>query len=525
MRLFRSAASSWLIVSLVLLTFILRLPLLNGSFWMDEAAQILESSRPWYQQLQIRDDFQPPLLHLWIFFVRHISVTEWWLRFWGALLPALITTWAITKLLAEWWPIQSTAFRQRAGWLGVLLATNSLWIFFSQELRPYSLAVMWCCLSWWAIVRITKTTQPAKRDWIGWVLASLGGLFSTYLFPFVLISQGLFLLWQARKNLPLLKNTLVASIWIAVGFAPWVPSFLGQLAAGQQLRADLPGWDQVVSTTQLKSLPLAAGKFLFGVVDLEPNFWFLGLAALVAGTFGWCGWKIWKLNQQGKLTIDEPTKKALFVFIWWAGVPLILAWLVSFKIPVIQPKRILFALPAFYGIAVVSALMLNEATKTTAKNLQRLLPLFAISLLLAINIWSASEYYRKPEYQRENWRAMHQQISSRYPHEKTLAVFAFGGPFASWTWYNHPSYADLSLGFLTSPTATDVPNALKTAEEKYQFILVFEYLESLTDPRREVKAALHNLGWKEIDAFTQPGVGFVRVYAKPTSLLGLQSAQ
>ena len=42
---------------------LLRLILINSSFWLDEAAQALESIRPLSQQLQIQNDFQPPLYH------------------------------------------------------------------------------------------------------------------------------------------------------------------------------------------------------------------------------------------------------------------------------------------------------------------------------------------------------------------------------------------------------------------------------------------------------------------------------
>jgi hypothetical protein len=52
---------------ILLLALILRLPLLNGSFWLDEAAQFLESARPLTEQLHIADDFQPPLMHLLTF--------------------------------------------------------------------------------------------------------------------------------------------------------------------------------------------------------------------------------------------------------------------------------------------------------------------------------------------------------------------------------------------------------------------------------------------------------------------------
>ena len=187
---FVRAYHSWIVVGIVLLALVLRLPLLSGSLWMDEAAQALESIRPLNQQLQIRDDFQPPLLHLLTHFALQISTSEWWLRWWGAVLPALLSIWLLPDLVVTLLRSGSPSNQKKqlelmpylTGYLAALwLATNSFHIFFSQELRPYSLAAWWAVLSWWLILKQRPGWQLA--------LASLAGLYSTYLYPFVLIGQ------------------------------------------------------------------------------------------------------------------------------------------------------------------------------------------------------------------------------------------------------------------------------------------------------------------------------------------------
>lgn len=499
----------WVLI-MVLVTLVLRLPLLTGSFWLDEAAQILESSRSFSEQLNIRDDFQPPLLHLLTFLTHLFSTAEWWLRLWGAVIPSLLVTWIMFQLPQEWWPAKDKNLFKKQLWLGALLATNSLWVFFSQELRPYSLAVLWTCLSWWYIVKLLHSSKVNQNYWAGWVLSVVLGLYSTYLFPFVLVSQGLYLGWQAIQKPKLWQPFLLACLAVGIGFAPWVPSFLGQLNAGQQLRVDLPGWDQVVSTTQLKALPLAFGKFLFGVVDLELNWQYAVPTLAVVTLAGWLKLKAWHHFKQ----LSQETKSALLIFSWWVMVPLVLAWLVSFKIPVIQPKRILFVLPALYGFMVVLATELRQKIQLNVGSV-------LLTLLLGINIWGLTQYWTQPQYQRENWRLVHRQLLSRYPSEESVAVFSFGGPFAGWQWYDKNQTPSLSLGYLSKPKAVDVTDKLKHLNETANYVFVFEYLETLTDPRLELKQGLQSLGWKEIDAVSAPGVGFVRVYAKPQNLLGL----
>ena len=67
---------SGLLLSILLLAFLVRLVLLNQSFWLDEAAQALESLRPLKEQLQMHKQmlfgFLQPVQALWSVF-RNIS--------------------------------------------------------------------------------------------------------------------------------------------------------------------------------------------------------------------------------------------------------------------------------------------------------------------------------------------------------------------------------------------------------------------------------------------------------------------
>ena len=137
----------WLLV-LAGLAVGLRLPLLAGSFWLDEAAQALEVVRPWYQQLQIDQDFQPPLYHLLLHLWQYGGHQEWWLRL-MSLLPGVGSILIISAMAWRW------QGRLAGVVVGVLLATSSLHVFFSQELRPYMLAVFWASVAlsaYWSLL-------------------------------------------------------------------------------------------------------------------------------------------------------------------------------------------------------------------------------------------------------------------------------------------------------------------------------------------------------------------------------------
>lgn len=512
----------WIVVAIALL---LRLPLLGGSFWLDEAAQALESLRPLNQQLQISEDFQPPLLHLLLHFVAQISHTEWWLRLWGALIPGLVTIYCTYKIAEKLFS------RQVAVIASVLLATSSFHILYSQELRPYSLSAALASVSWLILV---KSLYDAKKldtkSSIGYALTTALGLYSTYLYPFVITSQAGYIIWKERQ---ILKQYLLSTVAAGILFLPWLPYLQEQLQVGQALRKSLPGWEAVVSFSQLKSIPLILGKFMFGILNIEISLIFLLSTLVFLGTVCWVIVIHFKKNREFLFS------KQISVVLCWLIIPLVTSWLISFAIPVVQPKRVLYLMPAFYMF--VAAVVIELQTQTIwqqigslftrlVKRLKPKTPSFSIPLntypaifagtvgiLLALNLFSTMQYYTKAKYQHENWRLIHKMITTNYPTDSAV-IFAFDAAFAPWEWYDDGWYPVFATGQLTQASGAEVEEKLKKASQ-YSYLLVFDYLRDLTDPDRKIDAALENLGYSEKDVFGLPGIGFVRVFARQEDVL------
>ncbi len=489
-----------LIFLVIILALGLRLPQLNSSFWLDEAAQALESIRPWSQQLQLEADFQPPLLHLITAVAVRISSNEWWLRLWGALLPGMVTI-VFTYLIGR------RIKNERVGLLAALfMATSSFHIFYSQELRPYALPAMWAALSWWWLLQATEREKAEKTKekqptvdsaWWWFSLSSLLGFYSSYLYPFLWLGQALWLLWQKRCYW---KQLLLSGLVTALGFAPWVPSFLGQLAAGTAVRSQLPGWAEVVSLTQDKALPLVFGKFLFGVINLQltPVFFIITLVfAILAGLI---------IHQSGA-ELKKPKQLARFILSFsWLLLPTLLAWLVSFWVPVVRPKRLLMVMPAFY---LSFALMIDLARNKFSRKLGYLLSGF----LLLINLFGVWRYSINSHYQRENWQELYQSIKKHYPPEETVLLFSFPEPFAPWRWYEQGKYQTISTGQLKLQASEALTQQIKVVAN-YRYVLLFDYLRDLTDPDDQLRTELWALGFHEIRALDYPGIGFVRVFTR-----------
>ena len=488
-----------LLSSLLLLAFLFRLPLLNGSFWLDEAAQALESQRPLSQQLQIQDDFQPPLMHL----LTHFSISlgrlfglqqsEWWLRSWGSLLPALLAIAASYLLAKRLLPKSRLAI-----FLALLLATSSFHIFFSQELRPYSLAAAFAA---WSSLALLDILEKKSHAWWRFWLFSVLGLFSTYVYPFFLMSQYIYLIFRKSSW----SKLLITALATGLAFAPWLPSFFGQLHAGQALRASMPGWDQVVSFTQWKALALVPLKFFFGVQDVEANFFFLTTAGililLVAAQLG-------RRRQELLAAWRRPTQNSASVFLFatcFFLLPISLAWLLSFFVPVLQAKRVLFCLPFFF----LALLSLFEE-KGFAANLKNKL---FFAFLLLINLLGTFHYWQDPQLQRENWRALLAEIRQHFAATNTVAVFAFNESFAPWQWYGGAGIETWSTGNYYFPDLADPAEATKVLAN-YDQVLLFDYLRDLTDPKNQLPSLVENLGFTPTGVIDYPHIGFVRMYSQ-----------
>lgn len=515
----QSRLLSLLLISAILfIALVLRLPHLNGSFWLDEAAQALESARPLSEQLNIDYDFQPPLLHLIVHFSLYVSRQEWWLRTIAALIPGLVSIWATYEIGKKL--LSPTV----GGWAALLLATSSFHIFYSQELRPYALPLMLATLSWLVLLNWPPANRklswfaryPVISPYMTYALLTLFGLYSSYLYPFLILGQAAYILFLKRDQL--LTYSYHALFWI-LGFLPWLPSFFDQFAVGGEVRAQLPGWDKVVSIDAVRSLALVVGKFMFGVLDLRFSLLFIAAAlfiicilkigvgvALLPKTMSqrvraWFE-KILRLQKNNPLAVPANYTQAITIVLIWLVVPLLSAWLISFVVPVLHPKRVLFLLPSFYLLLTASTLAVPHLR--TRK--------LILAVLLAINLYSTSQYYLQPRLQRENWRELHSIITQLYPH-KSIAVFAFPEPFAPWQWYDQTEYPTVATGTLAVADAqldqtTEVLN-------DYTYVLVFDYLRDLTDPNDQLLAAVQSQGFQEMDFLDQTNIGFVRIYAQP----------
>jgi len=319
-----------------------------------------------------------------------------------------------------------------------------------------------------------------------------------------------------NKNIQKTFLSLCASI---IGFLPLLPLFLRQLAEGGSVRQQLPGWDQVVSIPQLKALPLVFLKFLYGVVPIDPTrFVSISLFILALSAMS-----LFFIVQKKHIV-------QLQLIIVWIIVPLLTAWIISFIVPVVHPKRLLFILPAVY--IFITQLTYTQTYQFLQKKKKLFDPSFSAKVvapavllitLFGINIVTTLSYYTTPKLQRENWRSLQNTLQMQYSPSDTILVYSFVNEFAPMRWYEQfesepfPLYTTNKLYI---EDVTNLENELKIVTN-YKVVIVFDYLRDLTDPNKKIEDTLQNLGYKEVSVLDYPNIGFVRIFMQPNQVLGM----
>lgn len=464
-----------MIIIILFISLGLRLVNLNQSLWLDEAAQAIESARPLFQQFNIEGDFQPPLFHLLLHFWMYLGHSEFGMR----LLPVFfgVGTVYMTYLTA----------REFFGYKGALLAAFLLavspyHIYYSQELRPYSLS---------AFTGITVTYFLLKRQFIEYAVLLVLFLYSVYLSPLLIAMHGIYIYLFDKANR---KQWFYAVLVGLIFFTPWLPAFLKQLKIGTDLTRTLPGWSGAVSPQSLTSLPIVFSKFVLGRITVDNK---LTYGLLVFGLF--CGYLY-----LAYLCYVHKRRQSVPLSLFLVG-PILAAFIISWVIPVLAPQRVIFSLPFFYIIPVLGM--------TTLKKQLRFIPPLIFTCLSCISLYL---YFTQPKFQREQWRE-----SVKFVEETrsafSVAVFAFPEPFAPWQWYSKGVVPVLSVAPGLTVTPEDI-NRLAADISKYDKIFFYHYLTDLTDPQRRIAGFMHSAGFFEIKTQDFPGAGFVTVYEKALAL-------
>ncbi len=466
-----------MIYLILALALVLRLVLINQSFWLDEAATLLTARLPLSNLFPaMAGEFHPPLLHLIMhFWLSFGNYSEWFLRL-PSIFAGLGTIYFLYLTLIHLFPQK----RSIALLAVFLLSISPLHIYYSQELRMYSLSAFFTTSSWYLLLRLLD--EPKSKLFFSlFLLTCLGNLYSFYGSFFILAAQLVFVLFYHRR---FLFRLLVIDILLFLSYLPWLPFLAIQLKGGQWLTQTLPGWKLLSGSLTLKSLLLIPAKFSLGRINFGTQRLYLFAAASTT---------IYFLS----LVLLGLKNKKLTPFIYWLTVPLIAATLISFKTPILGYWRYVFLLPSFFGLIAAGLNFLPRSL--------RLLNIFIVTITMAL---SNLLFWVTPAFQREHWR---EAVSFVQSETSAVSIFAFSDAFAPVRWYAPTLTYTAPLQDLTvDPSLLDLnlSQAVKDKEKVYYF----EYLSGLTDPHGNIRSWLTNAGFAQVNIHDFSGVGFVYEY-------------
>lgn len=261
-----------ILLVILLVGFALRLHRLGAdSLWYDETVSALLASKSlgamWAHTAR---DIHPPLyyalLHFWISLA---SSSDFILAF--------FSLWFGVALVALAAHLGLRAYGPRVGLLAAFLAAiQPLGVWYSQEVRMYTLGSFWLVLA--LIVVWRYLIRPRTGLLIAY--AVLGGLslWTLYYSAFALAALNLFVLpwlWVHRRRQ--LLPWLAAQVAALLLYAPWLP-----IAVRQAIDPPVPPWREVLAPLALLARAWQEGSTaLAGGQSLDPAVWWpLGLIGL-----------------------------------------------------------------------------------------------------------------------------------------------------------------------------------------------------------------------------------------------------
>ncbi len=456
-----------MIFGILILAFLLRIYNLNQSFWLDEAAQVIESTRSFTEQFQLAADFHPPLYHLILFFWMKFGTSEIWVR----LLSVLFGLGSIFSI----YKIGSFLGNKKVGLItSFFLAISPYHIWYSQEARPYMLFVF---------ISLVSTYLLLRRNWLMYTISISLSLYSLYFAPFLILGHLVYIIYFHKNELiNFIKRIMIAFLVLI----PWMPSFVNQLKVGTG--GFFSGWTDVVSFSPIKSIPLTFAKFVLGHGSFDNKILYGSIVAAVILLFVYCCIRMWKIKE-GKIL--------LIIFF----IPFIGSVATSFFIPILAPQRLLFLLPVFY-------LILAFGIEKSSRKIQTI----GFILLMLISISGIIQYYVSPYVQREKWREA-VEFAEKNKDPKSVSLFVFPDPFAPYLWYRKNRID--AWGIAPDFTIRDEDlEKLKLKIFDKNRIYLFQYLTGLTDPNGKTMNFLRSVGFSETEVKDFPGVGFIYVYDK-----------
>lgn len=405
------------ILLLLALGVVLRLGRLAWQpLWADEGYSVYFATEAVPRLLWLTaHDIHPPLYYL---------LLQQWIKVWTTPDPVLLRLFSILlaiPALCLGAALAQMLFNRRRPQLLflVLLLFNPMYLYYSQEVRMYGLALTLsmastlCCWQW---AGQDKTRKAASRWLAAYVVIATLALYTLYYLAFLLLAHWVWVNWTLRKQGPSLRRFWLAAGLIALLYLPWVIYTARVLVSyvNDKVRSD-----QDVAVGPGVYLLRHILAFTGGHLSLPAALAFLPWLALVISM----GLLLWSLRDW-LLTTGSPLKPSAQTMLWLCFViPFVAAFLVNCFypfFPVGGERLLLFVLPYFL-LLLAGALAELWQPKSWAGRIVGGAGFLLLLTTAAVGVWV---FYTLPRYPNDDYRPLIRQVVQQGSDADTvLATF------------------------------------------------------------------------------------------------------
>jgi 4-amino-4-deoxy-L-arabinose transferase-like glycosyltransferase len=366
---------TWLIflVVILFLAFAVRVYRLNlQGLWYDESDRLLIAAMPWNRIFPTMVESELNTLPFYYLVLKPFAqpFNEVFARFpplfFGVLGVAVIATLG-RRLLGPLGGLMAA----------MLLAFNTFHVWYSRDATFYTLMVLSSAGALYFFLRLLRDQRFGL--WAGLTLFTGLGLWTHYHSFIMPVTEMIFIILTFRSNYRILRPWFLSQV---IAFVPLVPWYIWLILRGQYyigllvhtrpipIEVFYTFWNFSLGYTGQYSPAIVLSLIAFGLALA----W--GLGVLLKRRTEWAG-----------------------VLVLWLALPIVVTYLLSFRLPMYVDRYLIPALPAFILIIVGGLMTLGRCRRAAG-----------LTILMVASVIATVRIFYDPIYNKEDWRGVARYI-------------------------------------------------------------------------------------------------------------------
>jgi len=260
----------FLLILIVLIGLLSRINGINKNFglWYDEAYCFFEASHSFpfgILNVMYNEDIHAPL---------YIFILHFWIKLFGQhdiILRLLSVLFGLLSIPVFYFVGKELSSKKTGLMIAAISSTSALSIFYSHEIKFYSLLILLGALSVLFLLRVKS--NPCLKNYLGLVLTSVAILYTyTIGFVYVFLTGLIYLVYLYHNKKPV-KDFLYSQLAILLMFLPYLPVLIHHGLISSKVYINPMGWARF----GFSNIPIVFQDWfapvLIGIMNVPQNFY------------------------------------------------------------------------------------------------------------------------------------------------------------------------------------------------------------------------------------------------------------